>query len=174
MSVTRMQHLGILSCCTDDLHQERAPHLRKRWVDHGAERSRVIPPPPRAETLLSYRVLSVTPDTRRENDRPIMGEDSTPAQTALMLVAAVPITADVQRGGGGAGGGGAGGGGGGRWCRGRRGRCSRRWRRRRWPDCGRPPRWWPVACTRFRGQPAALVKVAATMRPLRFPSARGP
>jgi hypothetical protein len=52
--------------------------------------------------------------------------------TALMLVAAVPITADVQRGGGGAGGGGAGGGGGGRWCRGRRGRCSRRWRRRRW------------------------------------------
>jgi hypothetical protein len=33
--------------------------------------------------------------------------------TALMLVAAVPITADVQRGGGGAGGGGAGGGGGG-------------------------------------------------------------
>ena len=45
--------------------------------------------------------------------------------TALMLVAAVPITADVQRGGGGAGGGGAGGGGGGaggggggRWCRG--------------------------------------------------------
>ena len=49
--------------------------------------------------------------------------------TALMLVAAVPITADVQLGGGGAGGGGAGGGGGGRWCRERRGRCSRRWRR---------------------------------------------
>ena len=47
--------------------------------------------------------------------------------TALMLVAAVPITADVQRGGGGAGGGGAGGGG--RWCRERRGRSSRRWRR---------------------------------------------
>ena len=82
--------------------------------------------------------------------------------TALMLVAAVPITADVQRGGGGAGGGGAGGGGGGRWCRGRRGRCSRRWRRRRWPDCGRPPRWWPaISGPRGRGGGGGGPAVAA-------------